>query len=109
MKQHNYQPNMTVTGEVLWDFKKKPRSLTLQLVWYTQGRGSKDKRVLEKQKIATSQRGMEAFQFELPEGPYSFSGKLISLTWAIECFSKSPSLLIQQDIIVSPNKAEIIL
>jgi hypothetical protein len=45
----------------------------------------------------------------LPEGPYSFSGKLISLIWALELACSPGSETVRREITVSPTGHEIVL
>ena len=47
------------------------------------------------------------FEFKIPAGPYSFSGLLISLAWALELELDKECL--QYDIVVSPTGKEISL
>jgi hypothetical protein len=53
--------------------------------------------------------GSKDFSFTLPDGPYSFSGKLISLVWAIELTCSGGSEAIRREVTVSPMRQEIIL
>jgi hypothetical protein len=53
--------------------------------------------------------GWKDFSFTLPEGPYSFSGQLISLVWALELTCSPGSETFRQEITVSPTGREITL
>jgi hypothetical protein len=44
-----------------------------------------------------------SFRFRLPESPYSFSGKLISLTWALELVAEPSKELARQEITLAPG------
>jgi hypothetical protein len=49
------------------------------------------------------------FNIRLPEGPFSFSGKLISLVWAMEAVAEPGSRAERLEITVSPDRREILL
>jgi hypothetical protein len=50
-----------------------------------------------------------SFSLQLPEGPYSFSGKLISLAWALELVAEPGSRASRIEITVSPTRREILI
>jgi hypothetical protein len=107
-----FRPGEEVAGTVRWRFDQPPRSLELRLFWYTQGKGDQDVGVVEI--LPLTEPGLEgnredhrSFRFRLPVGPFSFSGKLISLLWAIEAVATGTAE--RCEIIVSPTGREILL
>jgi hypothetical protein len=44
---------------------------------------------------------------QLPWGPYSFSGKLISLIWAFELIALPSEDSIRQEIVIGPDAREV--
>jgi len=48
------------------------------------------------------------FRFALPEGPYSFSGKLISIIWAIELILEPGPSVERREIVMSPSGREVV-
>jgi hypothetical protein len=55
------------------------------LFWFTQGKGDRDVVVIEKIALETPRAVDDRpFRFRLPAGPYSFSGKLVGIQWAVE-------------------------
>jgi len=55
------------------------------VLWYTEGRGTQDIHLVHSEPFHHIRgRRDYSFSFELPQQPYSFSGKLISLIWAVE-------------------------
>jgi hypothetical protein len=48
-----------------------------------------------------------SFRFRLPEAPYSFSGKLISLVWALELVLEPSKEVTRREIIVAPGGQEV--
>jgi hypothetical protein len=106
-----FRPGDEVAGTVRWRLDQPPRSLDLRLFWYTQGKGDQDVGVVENLPFAEpGLEGSRSFRFRLPAGPFSFSGKLISLLWAIEAVAETTGTQAERcEIIVSPTGREILL
>lgn len=103
-----YAPGETVSGRVQWAMEGT--RLDLALFWYTTGKGTRDVGVIESIRFDDpGPHGTREFSFTLPEGPYSFSGKLISVVWAIELTCKPTEETARQEITVSPTGREIVL
>ncbi len=107
----HFVPGETIPGHVTWDAAagEGADGAELHLLYYTEGKGSRDARVVDTRKWepgAASAAG-EAFEFVLPAGPYSFSGRLISLSWALELVVGSAGHAERLEIIVSPTAKEI--
>jgi hypothetical protein len=105
-----FAPRETIHGTVRWSLDAGPRHLELSLFWYTAGKGTRDVGVIETTRFGEPGAvGSKDFSFTLPDGPYSFSGKLISLLWAMELTVSPGSETIRREIIVSPTGREIVL
>lgn len=101
-------PGDKVRGSADWNLMAPPRDWQLRLLWYTQGRGTQDVEVIASESSdQAGQHGSMEFCFVLPNGPYSFSGQLISLTWAIEFIAGDQ--VTQEDFVLSPSGSEILL
>ncbi len=64
-----------------------PRRVILRVKWYTEGRGDRDEGIHWEEVVHQGPLvGGEEFPFEvqLPEGPLSYSGRLIKIIWAVE-------------------------
>ncbi len=106
----SYAPGETVRGAVQWNLQANPRRLDLSLLWYTAGKGTRDVGVIETLAIDNpGSLGSKDFTFTLPHGPYSFSGKLISLIWVMELTCSPGDQTVRQEITVSPTGREIVL
>ena len=80
-----YLPGARVAGVARWDLPNPPSEVQVRLFWYTSGKGTRNTGIVEILKVAApATTGAQRFEFVLPAGPYSFSGKLISLAWAVE-------------------------
>ncbi|HSI11094.1 MAG TPA: hypothetical protein VK961_03580 [Chthoniobacter sp.] len=84
-QQTAFSPRETIIGEVSWQVDVPPKSAELRLLWSTTGRGSADVGMVETVPFSNPQATeTRPFAVKLPDGPYSFSGALITLTWALE-------------------------
>ena len=79
------RPGDTLTGTATWELDDEPEAVEVRLFWFTSGKGTRDVVVVDRRRIERPERhGSRAFRFQLPEGPVSFTGKLITLSWAVE-------------------------
>jgi len=109
-QQSAFRPGETLAGETSWQFHQPPASVEVRLFWFTRGRGTEDVELIQSVSFeAPRQQDQRSFQFTLPDSPYSFSGKLISLIWAIEAVTKPGNDSARIEFIVSPTLAEILL
>lgn len=106
IKQKQYRPTERLRGEASWQLKKTPKKLQINLYWTTAGRGNTDLRIIESKSLKPEKQGFNHFEFILPAGPYSFSGRLISLTWAVEFIAGNRQCL-TETIIVAPTGEEL--
>ena len=105
-----FAPRETIRGVIEWNRDTDPRRLDLSLFWYTAGKGTRDIGMVHNVWFDNpGAHGSKDFSFTLPEGPYSFSGKLISVIWAIELTCSPGSETTRREIILSPSGKEILL
>jgi hypothetical protein len=108
--QSAYRPGDVVAGTAHWHLQDDPQKVECRLIWYTQGKGDQDAGLGEV--LVFEQPGPvdhRVFRFTLPNGPYSFSGTLISLTWAVELTVSPGDLCERKEITVAPTGHEILL
>jgi hypothetical protein len=104
----SFMPGGSIAGEVRWSLADEAEALELRLFWHTSGRGTDDVGVVAAQPIDHPGRsGSRRFAFKVPEGPYSFSGKLITLAWAVELVQLPTQANTRLDLLVSPLATEI--
>jgi len=81
----------------------------VRLFWYTEGKGTRDAGVVASLRMA--QPGIRGdgrpFRFALPREPWTFSGTLISLVWAIEAVFEPGDQSAAAEIVVAPGAAEV--
>lgn len=103
-----FRPGDFVEGAVEWQFALEPESLEVRLFWYTQGRASQDAGVAAKDSVEDAgSAGFQEFRPRLPDVPYSFSGKLISIVWAVEAVAEPGHEVARENIEVSPSGQEV--
>lgn len=105
-----FRPGETVTGVVRWDLDEEATDVVLRLFWFTEGRGTRDVEVAaEKRFEAPGMEDRRSFELRLPDGPYSFSGKLISLIWALELIADPGDRTTRRMLTVGPDRHEVML
>jgi hypothetical protein len=104
-----FKPGGSVAGELRWRLAgDDTEALELRLFWHTSGKGTNDVGVVACQRIEGPGRsGSRCFAFNLPEGPYSFTGKLITLAWALELEQVPGGEVTRLDLRVGPTPDEI--
>jgi len=103
-----FAPGETLTGTASWEFDTPPEEAALQLVWSTRGKGTTDIEVVQTIPISHPQaRDTLPFTIKLPNAPYTFSGQLVSLIWALELNIAGQSE--SAEIIIAPGGKEVLL
>ena len=103
-----YRPGETIQGTVHWALLDPPESVELRLFWFTRGKGTEDVKLIESTAFdAPGAEERRPFLLRLPGEPYSFSGRLISLIWALELVAKPGGDTARAEITVSPAGDEI--
>lgn len=106
-----FRPGEQIAGIVSWsELDESTTKLETRLIWYTEGKGDQDHDVVAFQSSdSIKPSGSVTFQFTAPTRPYSFSGKLISLIWAIEVVQFPSREGHREQISISRSRQEIIL
>ena len=97
-----FEPGAEVRGRVEWQPDGPAReSLQISLLWHTEGKGAEDVRIVDQVQVDLPRpHGHRDFSFRLPNFPWSFTGKLVSLVWAVEA-SLEPKGAVERVSIVS--------
>jgi hypothetical protein len=107
--RHAFKPGEPVEGRVSWSVTGAT-SAEVRLFWYTRGKGTEDVGLVDAVPFPNPQPAEQrTFRFVLPDGPYSFSGKLISILWAIELIVEPGSSVERREIVMSPSGREVVL
>lgn len=103
-----FAPLDMVEGTASWHFAAPPTKVELRLLWYTEGKGEQDVEVVETVPFETPAAvDRRSFRVRLPPGPYSFSGKLVSLLWALEAVAEPGERSARAEIVVGPDGREV--
>ena len=106
----HYLPGEEIAGTVQWRFDERAEQVELRLFWHTRGKGDEDAGLVDSVTFESpSMYETRQFRFTLPGGPYSFSGKLISLIWALELVAEPGERCERVELTVSPTGREIVL
>ncbi len=105
-----FDPGAEIGFIASWDLESVPETVEVRLVWNTSGKGDRDLKVVKTIRFdspaANDQRDVT---FALPWGPYSFSGKLISVIWAIELVALPGRHSMRREITVAPRGKEVVI
>jgi hypothetical protein len=105
-----FRPGDVIAGRVRWQLGEAPESVELRLFWYTEGRGTQDLEIVETLTFANpAAEDRRSFQIRVPKGPFSCSGKLLSLIWALEAVAQPTEDSGRTLITISPTGEEILL
>lgn len=105
-----YRPGDTITGTINWHGEDNIETAEVNLCWYTQGKGTEDAAVVRTFSVPNPVHSdSRSFEMTLPNGPYSFSGRLISLSWTVELIVHPSGESHRVDILVGPGAGEITL
>lgn len=109
-QQTHFRPGGWIEGKATWQLDRSAAWLAIRLLWFTQGKGDADVSVEDEVRLeAPSLSDSHAFRFQLPAAPYSFSGKLISLVWAIEVVAAGVKEAARWEFVLAPDGQEIVL
>ena len=103
-KSAQYQPGEEIAGAVQWLFEHAPKSVEVRLLWHTSGRGIEDVCVVDTVRFdVPGQEATQTFRFTAPEAPYRFSGRLVTLEWAVELVALPSKDNARVDIAIAPG------
>lgn len=104
-----FKPGEAVEGRVSWSVSGATAA-EVRLFWYTRGKGTQDVGIVDTVTFPNPQASEQrTFRFTLPDGPFSFSGSLISIVWAIELIVEPGSSAERREIVVSPSGREVVV
>jgi hypothetical protein len=106
----SFTPGEPLSGRAMWRVDEQPSSAELRLFWYTSGKGTQDVGVVTTTAFdAPRMQDQRDFTLPLPREPYSFSGTLISVIWAIELIVEPGDHVERREFVLSATGQEITL
>jgi hypothetical protein len=108
--RRNFSPGESISGRVSWSVDVDPKSAELRLFWYTSGKGTQDVTVVVTLPFGSPQRNERRdYRIALPQEPYSCSGSLVSIIWALELIVEPMGLTERIEFTMAPGGTEVIL
>ncbi len=102
--KQSFRPGEALRGTVSWTLDDDSKKVELRLMWYTAGKGMPEVGVIESVNFENPlKEDRREFEFKLPESPYSFSGKLITLTWGMELIVRPFKQTQRMEFTMSPT------
>jgi len=100
-----YRPGDTLQAEASWELDAEPRAVTLRLFWYTQGKGTTDTVIaVEEPYVGPMASGKWSTSLTIPpDAVSSYTGRLLSITWAVEVVAEKKLGFARREIVVSPT------
>jgi hypothetical protein len=106
-----FEPRWRVDGSASWSLSQAPAWLEIRLAWHTEGKGTKEVLVVARERFrAVSAQDQRTFALSLPEMPYTYHGRIVSILWSVDVFGPSrrfwrrEELLATLPIVVSPTR-----
>ncbi len=109
LEQTAIAPGSEIRGTVRWEFPAPaPEWIEVRLIWYTEGKGDRDLGIAAIHKTSSPDpAGETAFSLMAPRYPNSFSGKLISVCWALEAIAFPGLEATQCELVIGPGGQEL--
>ena len=105
-----YEPGAQLIATADWELDRPAEEIELRLSWYTRGKGGTDSGVVQAVSFDNPEaQGQKRLGIQLPDSPYSFSGKLISLVWMLELEAIPSGESDRVEITLAPGGQEIVL
>jgi hypothetical protein len=109
--EHCYLPGEEIDGVAAWRGERAPAAVELRLFWFTRGKGTEDLEIVRRvpfdAPLAVERR---PFKLRLPDEPYSLSGRLVSLRWAVELVALPDDRdAARVDVVVAPERRPLVL
>ena len=104
-----FRPGERIEGSLSWSLAEEPTAIEVRLFWHTSGKGDRDVEVVDRLRLAAppASESRRPFRLRLPLAPWSFSGSLITLSWALEAVVLPSNESVLLDLVVSPTGEEV--
>ena len=81
LERTEFEPGEAVCGTARAEGRGK---VVVSLLWFTSGRGTEDVGVVAREEGEVDGELALPFELRLPTTPWTFSGRLVSVQWAVE-------------------------
>lgn len=105
LEQQTIAAGESLSGTVIWqsDRNEIPKSATISIGWSTEGRGTRDRKTVNKlsldpNQFAAAQGDAIPFSLDIPDaGPITYNGNLIRVIWELKILIDMPGLFAHND------------
>ena len=106
-----FEPGAEVRGRVDWrPDGPAPETVLISLLWHTEGKGTEDVEIVDQVRVDRPRpQGHHDFSFRLPDFPWSFTGTLVSLVWAVEASLEPRGAVERVNLVSAPGGERIVL
>lgn len=105
-----FLPKDRVAGAAHWELDHTPKWLEVRLVWHTEGKGTNERMIVSRERWENpSPHDRRDFTLTLPEMPYTYHGRILSILWSVDVFGPSQRFWRREEriasvvIVVSPT------
>lgn len=100
-----FEPGEIITGTARWEGAAHGvREAEIQLIWTTSGYGDPESCVAASMGFVNPMaQDQRPFQLRLPRTPYSMSGRLLAIDWAVRLMINRGAAMDRQPILVGPG------
>lgn len=99
-----FAPGETLVFTLSRDPGAKAEPLTVQLGWFTEGRGTRDAAVEWREALPDLAPGADRnFEIPLPLAPWSFAGALVAVEWRLEVLDSDRNPLVAVPLVIAPG------
>jgi hypothetical protein len=107
-RRRAFAPGEVIEGTASWRLDTPPQRAEVRLFWYTSGKGTRDVGVAQTVAFAApAAADDQRFKVMAPHGPPSFSGRLVTLQWALELVVEPGELAERVELVIAPEGREI--
>lgn len=104
----DFSPGQRVKFTATWDIDASVQWLEARLFWRTSGKGTQSGEVVASHRFDhPSPKECRPLELILPQSPYSFSGRLISIEWFIELVVMPDEKSTALPIVIAPGGREV--
>jgi hypothetical protein len=109
--KRSYSPGEVIEVRIKWDVSKPADRFDVELSWATRGKGTVDEEIAASAVVVAGGRtsGEGSFRITAPNGPYSFSGRLVSLVWILAASSVDGKESSEEHVLIAPGGQELLV
>src|SRR6185503_18389469 len=109
-ENRTFVPGEQLKGEVTWNLPENTDGVELRLFWATAGRGIPETGLADTLCFDHPPvQDTRQFAFQLPKFPFTYEGRLMRLTWAVEAICGHGNLNAHEEFVLAPERKAVAL